>query len=77
MRYRGKPEDVEGPGLVNTWVRTKDGAVAIGEPQIAAWWFPSNDHPRDKATFDITVTAPNGHAGDQQRFAGVLRPPRP
>ena len=60
VRYRGKPEEIEGPGLVNTWVRTRDGAVAIGEPQIAAWWFASNDHPRDKATFDITVTAPNG-----------------
>ena len=37
-----------------------DGAVAAGEPEIAAWWFPSNDHPTDKATFDISVLVPNG-----------------
>jgi aminopeptidase N len=39
---------------------TATGAIAVGEPQIAAWWFPSNDHPRDKATFDLRLTVPRG-----------------
>jgi aminopeptidase N len=45
---------------VRPWVTTKDGAVAVGEPEIAAWWFPSNDHPSDKATFAITLRVPRG-----------------
>jgi len=28
----------------------------MNEPHMAAWWFPSNDHPLDKATFDIRIT---------------------
>ena len=42
------------------WTRTTDGALAVGEPEMAWWWFPSNDHPLDKATFDISVMVPNG-----------------
>src|SRR5262249_13584022 len=36
-----------------------DGALAQGEPQVAASWYPVNDHPRDKASYDITITAPS------------------
>jgi len=28
----------------------------MNEPHMAAWWFPSNDHPSDKARFDIRIT---------------------
>ena len=30
------------------------------EPESAWWWFPSNDHPLDKATYDISVSVPDG-----------------
>ena len=30
--------------------------VAMNEPHMATWWFPANDHPRDKASFDIRIT---------------------
>jgi aminopeptidase N len=40
----------------------------MNEPHMAPWWFPSNDHPRDKAYVDISITVPqdrnvvaNGH----------------
>ncbi|GAB3680204.1 M1 family metallopeptidase [Angustibacter aerolatus] len=59
VTYAGTPSTVSVRGL-SPWVRTKDGAVAVGEPEIAAWWFPSNDHPRDKATYSIRVTVPKG-----------------
>ena len=40
---------------------------------MAPWWFPANDHPRDKATFDITFSAPTGKQvvsnGDARRHA--------
>ncbi len=58
--YSGVPSDAVGPGSVQTWVTTPDGAVAVGEPEVAAWWFPSNDHPRDRALFDIAITVPTG-----------------
>ncbi len=59
VTYAGVPSATQIDGL-KPWVRTADGAVAVGEPEIAAWWYPSNDHPRDKATFDISVTVPKG-----------------
>ena len=59
VTYAGVPSSVAVNGL-KPWVKTADGAVAVGEPEIAAWWFPSNDHPRDKATFDIKATVPKG-----------------
>jgi len=59
--YAGVPSAIPGgPGVPSPWVRTPDGAVAVGEPDIAAWWYPSNDHPSDKATFMITAVVPDG-----------------
>ncbi len=52
-------EDAVAAGFT-AWTRTADGALAIGEPEIAWWWYPSNDHPADKATFDVSVSVPNG-----------------
>jgi aminopeptidase N len=34
--------------------------VLAGQPASAHLLFPSNDHPRDKATYTITLTAPRG-----------------
>jgi len=31
-------------------------------PNRARWWFPSNDHPPDKATAEFRVRAPDGYA---------------
>nr|WP_232328201.1 M1 family metallopeptidase [Kibdelosporangium sp. MJ126-NF4]CEL18430.1 putative metallopeptidase [Kibdelosporangium sp. MJ126-NF4]CTQ97913.1 putative metallopeptidase [Kibdelosporangium sp. MJ126-NF4] len=36
------------------------GMFVIGEPHSATSWFPSNDHPSDKATFALTATVPQG-----------------
>ncbi|MFQ5615600.1 MAG: M1 family metallopeptidase [Anaerolineales bacterium] len=33
---------------------------AVAEPDGAHYWFPSNDHPRDKATFRFEVAVPEG-----------------
>jgi aminopeptidase N len=59
VQYQGVPSEVVAAGYT-AWTRTSDGALAIGQPEIAWWWFPSNDHPLDKATFDISVLVPNG-----------------
>jgi aminopeptidase N len=34
--------------------------MAMNEPHIAPWWFPADDHPRDKARFDISIAVPSG-----------------
>ena len=35
----------------------------MGEPQGAPGWFPANDNPQDKATFDMAITVPDGLGG--------------
>lgn len=59
VRYRGVPEvfGFLGAGGV---IPTRDGALVVGQPQVAAAWFPVNDHPTDKATYRIDLTVPAG-----------------
>ncbi|MCT2593578.1 M1 family metallopeptidase [Streptomyces sp. N2-109] len=59
VRYSGIPSKVEVNGYTS-WHRTPDGGVAANEPEAAWWWFPSNDHPTDKATYDVSVAVPDG-----------------
>lgn len=60
VRYDGVPLPVsEGLG-VSGFVATDDGFIVAGEPHGAAYWFPSNDHPTDKAGFSFEVTVPAG-----------------
>ena len=33
--------------------------MAVNEPHIARYWFPSSDHPRDKATYDVSIAVPD------------------
>ncbi len=59
VRYHGVPQVFRTPGLgASAFLATSDGATAIGEPQVAAFWFPVNDHPSDKATYRVTLTVP-------------------
>ncbi|MFH9011503.1 M1 family metallopeptidase [Streptomyces sp. NPDC017943] len=59
VRYRGVPSSKKAFGFTS-WHRTPDGGVAANEPEAAAWWFPANDHPLDKATYDVSVLVPDG-----------------
>ncbi|MEU8235845.1 M1 family metallopeptidase [Actinoplanes sp. NPDC048967] len=59
--YSGKPQPLKNEALgVGGWLRTKDGAFALGQPESASTWFPVNDHPSDKATFALAMTVPDG-----------------
>jgi aminopeptidase N len=61
VRYAGTPPTIVNPdGTVEGWVRTDDGALAVGEPQGTAAWLPCNNIPADKATFRVTVSVPEG-----------------
>ncbi|MEU7427606.1 M1 family metallopeptidase [Streptomyces sp. NPDC040750] len=59
VRYSGVPSTKSAYGFT-TWHRTPDGAIAADEPESAWWWYPSNDHPSDKATYDVSVAVPDG-----------------
>ncbi|WP_328321045.1 M1 family metallopeptidase [Streptomyces sp. NBC_00388] len=72
VRYSGVPSTKSAYGF-STWHRTPDGAVAADEPESAWWWFPSNDHPLDKATYDVSVSVPDG---TQAISNGVLQSQR-
>jgi aminopeptidase N len=59
--YSGKPEPLSNATLGDGgWLRTADGGFALGQPESASTWFPVNDHPRDKATFKLAMTVPEG-----------------
>ncbi|MHC1772296.1 MAG: M1 family aminopeptidase [Flexilinea sp.] len=47
----------------------------IDEPNLAAEWFPCNDHPKDKATFSTSVTIPARYAAASNgRLISILHP---
>jgi aminopeptidase N len=59
--YRGQPVEIIDPDdSKEGWVLTEDGAFVVNEPQGSPGWYPANDNPRDKATFDFTITVPKG-----------------
>ena len=61
VRYDGEPGTAPDAKTVDTgFLRTKIGAVALGEPTGAAEWFPVNNHPSDKAGYEFAITVPDG-----------------
>jgi aminopeptidase N len=59
--YVGQPAVITDPDdAIEGWVPTQDGAFVVGEPQGSPGWYPANDTPKDKATFDIAVTVKDG-----------------
>lgn len=60
VRYEGIPEPVVDAFGVSGFLASDDGVVIIGEPHVAATWYPVNDHPTDKASYTFRVTVPAG-----------------
>jgi len=57
VRYDGVPQTLEdGSGFIHT----DDGALVVGQPQVADTWYPVNDHPSDKASYTFRITVPAG-----------------
>ncbi len=60
VSYAGTPRTyVDADGSSEGWVRTSDGATALGEPVGAMTWLPSNNTPSDKATYLLRITVPS------------------
>jgi aminopeptidase N len=61
VEYNGAPTEVIDPdGSSEGWVPTADGAFVVNEPQGSPGWYAANDNPRDKATYDMSITVPEG-----------------
>jgi aminopeptidase N len=74
IRYDGVPVEFVIPGTTirTGFMATPEGATVAGQPEVAAGWFPVNDHPIDKASYSFAVTVPdpyevvaNGFPGDR------------
>ena len=61
VAYSGMPERIDDPGVPFAdigWFN-RDGVIyTANEPSGSMSWFPSNNHPTDKATFTISITVP-------------------
>ena len=60
VTYRGKPTPIhEGTDIFDLgWQTDGREAFVVSEPSGAQTFFPVSDHPTDKATYTIRVTAP-------------------
>jgi aminopeptidase N len=65
VKYSGEPTEFVIPGfdppLRTGFMDQVDGATVAGQPEVAAGWFPVNDHPRDKAAYTFDVKVPTGY----------------
>ena len=61
VTYAGVPSSVK-LGGDQVWFRLTDGSGAgsVAEPYYASAWFPCNDEPSQKATFDVSMSVPDG-----------------
>ncbi len=66
--YHGEPAAiVDADTSLEGWVRACsapgncDGSFTVNEPIGAQSWYPSNDHPSDKASFELRTTAPTAY----------------
>ena len=80
VNYSGTPEPItDADTSIEGWIRachplaqpqTCDGAFVVNEPIGAQSWFPSNNYPSDKATFDTAYPGPAGQ--DRARSGGTV-----
>jgi aminopeptidase N len=72
VTYDGVPVEfvLPGFGIRTGFMTTPDGVTVAGQPEVAAAWFPVNDHPIDKASYSFDVRVPNAY---EVVANGVLR----
>ena len=61
IEYGGHPRPTEGPWGEVGWEELTDGVIVAGQPDGAPSWFPCNDDPSDKASFQIAVTTESAY----------------
>ena len=61
VSYSGSPEPISDPGVPFFelgWHNTDGIVFTVNQPSGSMSWFPSNNHPTDKATFEFRLTVP-------------------
>jgi aminopeptidase N len=60
VEYHGKPDADPGDQVESGWfdADTPGAGFIAGEPHSCTIWYPCNDHPTDKATFELRATVP-------------------
>lgn len=61
VRYSGTPRPVRSHWGEIGWEELEDGVIVASQPCGASSWFPCNDHPSDKASYRISVTAASAY----------------
>ncbi len=69
VRYTGRFQADQRSSFGGGWQHYPTGVFVASQPDGSATWFPSNDHPLDKATFTFTIRVP---AGNLAAANGVL-----
>lgn len=75
VRYGGKPRPVRARVHGATgWEELTDGVIVAAQPHGAPSWFPCNDRPDDKATYEISLAAnPAYHVAVSGELQGKRR----
>jgi len=60
VTYSTRPATGRSPATDAGWFPTSGGAYTVDEPDGTRMWMPSDDHPLDKATYDVTLRVPAG-----------------
>ncbi|WP_256839372.1 M1 family metallopeptidase [Ornithinimicrobium faecis] len=63
VKFSGNPKPIAKRGQDSAgWEELEDGVIVASQPHGAPSWFPCNDRPSDKATYELTlVTAADYH----------------
>jgi aminopeptidase N len=61
VAYAGRPQPMPGLDGDAGWEELEDGVIVASQPHGAPSWFPCNDRPSDKATYEIQVTTATGY----------------
>ena len=61
VEYSGRPETIDSPAAPFGvgWQTVAGQDYVVAEPDGAHSWFPSNDHPLDKATYTFRINVPD------------------
>lgn len=61
VAYHGSPQLIDDPAapIALGWQPQTGGSFVVSEPSGAMNWYPSNNHPSDKATYTFRITVPD------------------
>lgn len=62
VHWTGNPKPVRSPWGGIGWEELEEGALVASQPTGAPSWYPCNDRPADKASYQISLTTPSSYA---------------